>query len=138
MNNGDPMKQGILYDLLAAVSNDGDAAPVAGGIRAWELLIEQLSPVVGEIGLCALFARARHMASPQRFPLPSSSDMRSSAILLEQLESQLAEMDPAASLAFNTVLLETFVKLLSSLIGEALTARLLNTAWAVRPGGKLP
>lgn len=138
MNNGDPMRQGILYDLLAAVSNDGDADPVADGIRAWELLIVQLSPVVGEVGLCALFARARHLASPLRFPLPSSSDMRSSAVLLEQLESQLAEMDPAASLAFNTVLLETFVKLLSSLIGEALTARLLNTAWVARPGGKLP
>ena len=138
MNNGDPMRQGILYDLLAAVSNERDADPVASGIQAWELLIEQLSPLIGEVGLCALFARARHLASPRRFPLPSSSDMRSSAILLEQLESQLAEMDPAASLAFNTVLLETFVKLLSSLIGEALTARLLNTAWAARPGGKLP
>lgn len=138
MNNGDPMRQGILYDLLAAVSNESDADPVASGIQAWELLIEQLSPLIGEVGLCALFARARHLASPRRFPLPSSSDMRSSAILLEQLESQLAEMDPAASLAFNTVLLETFVKLLSSLIGEALTARLLNTAWAARPGGKLP
>lgn len=138
MNNGDPMRQGILYDLLAAVSNESDAGQVASGIQAWELLIEQLSPLIGEVGLCALFARARHLASPRRFPLPSSSDMRSSAILLEQLESQLAEMDPAASLAFNTVLLETFVKLLSSLIGEALTARLLNTAWAARPGGKLP
>lgn len=130
------MRQGILYEVLTALSKDSEPDPVAAGIPAWEQLIEQLSPLIGEMGLCALFARARHLASPQRFPLPSSSDMRSSAVLLEQLENQLSEMDPAASLAFNTVLLETFVKLLAGLIGEALTARLLNTAWAARPQGK--
>jgi len=138
MTNGDPMRQGILHDVLAALSKDSVPDPRLQGIPAWEQLIEQLSPLIGEVGLCALFARARHLTSPQRFPLPSSSDMRSSAILLEQLENQLSEMDPAASAAFNTVLLETFVKLLSGLIGEALTARLLNTAWAARPDGNQP
>ena len=36
MNNGDTMRQGVLY--------------VAHGVPAWELLIEQLSPLIGESG----------------------------------------------------------------------------------------
>ncbi len=132
------MQLGTLRDLFAALFSDPAPDSLALEISAWERLIEQLSPLIGEVGLCALFARARHVASPQRFPQPSGGDMRSSAILLEQLESHLAEMDPASRHAVNTQLLETFVKLLSGLIGEALTARILNTAWAARPDGKLP
>lgn len=137
MNNGDQLRQGIFYKVLAALSTDSKPDTAADPLPAWERLIEQLSPLIGEVGLCALFARARHLTSPQAFPQPSSSDMRSSAILLEQLERQLADMDPAARADFNMALLDTFIKLLSGLIGEALTTRLLNTAWAARPDGKL-
>lgn len=63
--------------------------------------------------------------------------MRSSAVLLEQLDGYLSGLDPGARLAYNRALLETFIKLLSGLIGEALTTRLLNKAWAARPHGKL-
>jgi hypothetical protein len=136
MINGDATRQGVLSQMLAAISNERETGAVAGCIAAWEQLIEQLSPLIGEVGLCALFARARHLANPAIHPTPTSGEMRSSAILVEQLEAQLGSMDEAAALAYNAVLLDTFTKLLSGLIGEALTARLLNTAWAARPDGK--
>lgn len=63
--------------------------------------------------------------------------MRTCAILLEQLDGQLSGLEPAARLALNRALLDTFIRLLSGLIGEALTTRILNTAWAARPQGNL-
>lgn len=137
MNNGDTMRQGVLYDVLAALSSECEPDPVAQGVPAWELLIEQLSPLIGESGLCALFARARHLTSPQSFPHPVHSEMRTCALLLEQLDGQLSGLEPAARLVLNRALLDTFIRLLSGLIGEALTTRLLNTAWAARPQGNL-
>ena len=136
MINGDATRQGVLSQMLAAISNEPESGPVAASVSAWEQLIEKLSPLIGEVGLCALFARARHLASPGSHPDPASGEMRSSALLIEQLESHLGAMEEAAALAYNAVLLDTFTKLLSGLIGEALTARLLNTAWAQRPDGK--
>lgn len=137
MNNGDTVRQGVLYDVLAALSSEREPDPVALGVPAWALLVEQLSPLLGESGLCVLFARARHLTSPQHFPYPVNSDMRTCAALLEQLDEQLSGLDPAARLALNRALLDTFIRLLSGLIGEALTTRLLNTAWAARPQGNL-
>ncbi len=136
MTNGNALRQEMIVNVLAAHNNDSDTGLSAGGIVAWERLIEQLSPLIGETGLCALYARASHIASGQRHAHPAGGELRSSALLLEALSAQLSAMDSGAAHVFNTALLETFTRLLAGLIGEALTARLLKTAWAEWPDGK--
>jgi hypothetical protein len=53
--------------------------------------------------------------------------------LLQALKDQLAAVGPGQAEEANTALLTTFTKLLSGLIGEALTVRLLNAAWSGVP-----
>lgn len=136
MKTGDATRLEMIDEVLAAHAGNSATGPGAGGTDPWERLVAQLSPLIGEVGLCALFARARHLSSPERHPYAANAELRSSKILLETLAAQLQTMEPAQARAYNAALLATFTRLLAGLIGEALTARLLNTAWAERPDRK--
>ncbi|NHZ97603.1 hypothetical protein [Massilia sp. CCM 8734] len=139
MDSSDAMRQKLIDEVLAAPS-EGDVAGnrVAGeaAMGAWERLSNHLSPLIGETALCAMVARARQLTFPDLPANPANRDLRSSAQLLERLASELAAMDAQAADTFNRALLQSFTRLLSGLIGEALTVRLMNTAWAQRSGGK--
>lgn len=132
METSDAMRQKLIDEVLAAPP-DGDGMRYQVALRAWERLAGHLSPLIGEAALCAMVARARHLSFPA---MPASRDLRSSAQLLEGLATQLAAMEAQAADTFNRTMLESFTRLLSGLIGEALTVRLMNTAWAERSGGK--
>ncbi|NHZ87624.1 hypothetical protein F2P45_01035 [Massilia sp. CCM 8733] len=135
METSDAMRQKLIDEVLAAPP-DGDGAANQAALHAWERLSRHLSPLIGEAALCAMVARARHVTVPGMPPNPASRDLRSSAQLLERLAGELAAMDAQAADTFNRALLQSFTRLLSGLIGEALTVRLMNTAWAQRSGGK--
>ncbi|NHZ39390.1 hypothetical protein [Massilia aquatica] len=135
METSDAMRQKLIDEVLAAPPQ-GDGAANELALRAWERLANHLSPLIGEAALCAMVARARHVSFPDLPAHPARGDLRSSAQLLERLASELATMDAQAADTFNRALLQSFTRLLSGLIGEALTVRLMNTAWAQRSGGK--
>lgn len=135
METSDAMRQKLIDEVLAAPP-DGDGLRSQAALRAWERLAMHLSPLVGDIALCAMFARARHLSFPAVSATPASGELRSSAQLLERLAIELAAMEPQAADSFNRAMLGSFTSLLSGLIGVSLTVRLMNTAWAKRPGGK--
>lgn len=135
METSDAMRQQMIGEVLAAQPHGGRTAAETA-LRAWERLASHLSPLIGEAALCAMVARARHVTFPDLSANPAGRDLRSSAQLLECLATELAAMDAPAADMYNRALLQSFTRLLSGLIGEALTVRLMNTAWTERSGGK--
>jgi hypothetical protein len=94
------------------------------------LVATQLAPVIGARGFEALFGRALHMTSTT-FPwLEVGANRSVGASPLPSLEGCLAGQNPAAAAEASYTLLLTFTELLTTLIGESLTTRLLAPVWA--------
>ena len=108
---------------------------LAEGMLAWEQLAGHLSSLIGEAGFCALYARSLAVAQAPEALVRSSASLRSIDTLVAQLREGLATLAPEQACVVNAAVLDTFTKLLSGLIGDGLTARLLNTAWAARSEG---
>jgi hypothetical protein len=112
----------------ARVVLDSDAANEAT-LRAWEEARTQLVPVIGENGFRILFARSLHLT---RHDFPWLSRVRTPteqplADLKASYEGETAQHAREA----NVALLVTFTSLLHTLIGKALTRRLLDPAGPV-------
>ena len=110
---------------------------VASGLRdtmkTWRRVGEQLAALIGESGFCALFERAVRMRATRYGWLSVDPARRSIDTLLAAFEQDLARTSDAEAAMANTELLHTFTKQLSTLIGEALTSRLLKEAVASTP-----
>ncbi len=118
---------------------EGDAigkADVATLVRPWLRLSEQLMPLIGESGFCALFGRALRLSTLRYERLSSCDSTRPVADLLTSLTRTLNELGPGQACAANDALLGTFTTLLGTLIGEALTKQLLHVAAVDEQGQK--
>ena len=114
-----------------------DLAPTAGAlVQPWRRLGEQLTPLIGESGFCALFGRAQRIAGVRAELLAQCVAAKPLASLFASLTGILNEIGPANAAAANTALLDTFTSLLAELIGEALTKQLLHVASAGADGQK--
>ncbi|WP_317203520.1 hypothetical protein [Janthinobacterium sp.] len=120
--------------ILAVMASDGD--PAAQALRAWERLVEHLSPLIGEAGYCALYGRALQLVAPEYPWLTASQPRQAAPALLLNLRENLSSIDPVDAGKANIALLDAFSRLLSGLIGAALTTRFLHNAWADAPEGK--
>lgn len=125
-------------------SDDGRARP--GGVppqaaaavdylRPWRRISVQLVTLIGESGFCALFGRALRTLAVRYDWLSVDPARKSIDGLLSALERDMNAADPAAAGIANAELLNTFTRQLSSLIGEALTTRLLAQATASEQDG---
>ncbi|MCD2519463.1 hypothetical protein LQ564_24470 [Massilia sp. G4R7] len=99
-------------------------------LQPWRRIAQQLCPLIGESGFCALFGRAVHMIGPEHAWLAQQQPCRSPDQLFTALEERLGSVDAAQAGAANEALLRTFTQLLAALIGEKLTQRLLASATA--------
>jgi hypothetical protein len=111
-------------------------ADVATLVQPWLRLSEQLMPLIGESGFCALFGRALRLSTPRFERLSSCDSARPVADLLTSLTRTLNEIGPGQAGAANDALLGTFTTLLGTLIGEALTKQLLHVAELSEDGRK--
>jgi hypothetical protein len=109
---------------------------VATLVQPWLRLSEQLMPLIGESGFCALFGRALRLSTPRFERLSSCDSARPVADLLTSLTRTLNEIGPGQASAANDALLGTFTTLLGTLIGEALTKQLLHVAEVSADGQK--
>jgi hypothetical protein len=109
---------------------DTEAAEVAAmAVRAWRNLALRLTPIIGVRGFHVLYARSVHLTQstfPWLASVPAQSDATESHLtgLRQSLEGEHSVLAADAQRA----LLLTFTGLLNSLIGEVLTARLLEAA----------
>lgn len=119
-------------------SNGGSAAQTGSSVdrlRPWRRISGQLTALIGESGFCALFGRALRTMAVRYEWLSVDPARKSIDGLLAALERDLSDADSIAADIANAELLNTFTRQLSTLIGEALTARLLAHATALEQDG---
>jgi hypothetical protein len=109
-------------------SASSQADEVRRRMAPWRRIGEQLVPLIGELGFCALFGRAARLLAARYDWIGAAATGKSAAALLAALEQAMAAVDPAEARVANAELLATFTRQLTALVGEALTARLLETA----------
>jgi hypothetical protein len=135
MDKNDNTRRQLIQNVLAMPDGAPAASVHAHSLACWSDLAAHLSPLIGEAGFCALYLRASSLTNAERQWPPAMQGARSVSHLLAALQDNLAALPPQQAIAANAALLDTFTKLLAGLIGEGLTTRLLNTAWADRSEG---
>lgn len=114
--------------LASRVEDDSSADQIAAACGAlWMELEAALSPIIGPRGVTALGQRSLHLASAVHPWLaarqPGGPETLNSALLVSLLAPRNSDDAAAAAETF----LQTFLDLLTSLIGGSLTERLLRT-----------
>jgi len=97
-------------------------------IQSWRRLADQLGPLIGDSGFCALFGRACRVVAPEFRWLADTPTCKTRDAQIHALDDMLASVAPGMAQAANTALLQTFAGLLDALIGPALARRLLAAA----------
>jgi hypothetical protein len=123
----------------APAPTTGASAKVSYALRAdargtWREIGNKLTALIGESGFCALFARAVHLQVPRYQWLTVDPTRRSIEAILSAFIHDTSNISDAEATMANSELLHTFTRQLSILIGEALTARILDEAVASKPG----
>ena len=128
----DLYREAIRKTLMNRVGNARDASLVAGAtLDLSQQMTASLAPVIGARGVDVLFRRSLHLAS-RTFPwLVMAGEPGDSVSLPSGLQARLADSAPDAAMEAILVLFVTFTELLSTLIGESLTERLLGRVLAL-------
>src|SRR3954468_18492985 len=114
---------------LSQLAADGaDALQIAdAAVAAWRELDVSLSLIIGRRGVAALFKRSLLLTAPAHPSLvPAHWDVETLGDF-DLLRASLKQQSAANAIATNGALLQKFVELLTSLIGESLTERLLQS-----------
>jgi hypothetical protein len=122
--------EAIRRTLAQGAGDAPDASAVAEStLNTWRQVAARLAPVIGARGVDVLFSRSLHVTSKD-FPwLAIAGNDGNSAALLDSLKARLAGRETAAAAEASHALLVTFTELLTTLIGESLTERLLGPVW---------
>ena len=108
----------------------GAHAVAEATISTWRRVDGLLVPLIGSQGVDATFRRALYLAS-KTFPwLASGEGNGDSALLLAGLKARMENRNADEAAEAGYTLLVCFTDLLMTLIGEALTERVLSPAWS--------
>jgi len=105
------------------------AALAAAARRSFDELARVLAPMIGQIGIDALAARAVHLAQWEYSWLANTRDPEHTDGPFAHVGMALEHQEPALATEAAAALLATFTGLLVTMIGEPLTARLTRQAW---------
>ena len=124
-----PNTKQVFQSALTQLSTDGvDAARVAlGAIATLQAIDAALAPIISQRGVAALYQRSLFLIRPG---FPWLVAVYEGALVpgdFSSLQTALAEQSVEDAMLGTTTLLNTFHDLLSSLIGESLTDRLLGS-----------
>jgi len=113
--------------LLAAEGASGPSAEAysAAAGKVYDKLSAQLSPLLGALGFQALLTRSAKLAQGELAWLTELAAVESST----KLRASLQALDPAAAAETAETLFGTFFALITTFIGERLTAQALRRAW---------
>jgi hypothetical protein len=120
----------VLVEAIVSVltRHAGSGAGVAAAVRrAYDDVTPVLAPLISQVGVDALVARALHVTR-RDYP----SDQAAEEEVTEpfaQVTLWLEQQDPTLAADAAAAMLATFAGLLSALIGEPLTTRYLRKAW---------
>jgi hypothetical protein len=118
------------------VASDADAPQLAEAVGAlWLEINAALHPIIGQRGVAALYHRSLALTAPARPCLaPLLAPTLPASLDPAALQAVLARLDAAEAAATGCALFDTFRALLASLVGAALTDRLLHAVWAPTTG----
>ena len=114
---------------LTQLAADGaDALQIAdSAVAVWRELDGALSPIIGRRGVAALFKRSLLLTVPEHTSLVAAHWEVETLGDFESLRATLKQHSGADAIAINGALLQQFIDLLTTLIGESLTERLLQS-----------
>lgn len=121
---------------LTQLAADGaDALRIAdSAVAVWRELDSALSPIIGQRGVAALFKRSLLLTVPEHTSLVAEHWEAQTEGDFESLRASLKRQSVSNAIATNGALLQQFVDLLTTLIGESLTERLLQSVLDNHPG----
>lgn len=126
------MKNGALSALLrygAQQAMQSDARCVAdAALSRWQAIAAALMPIVGPRGVSALLKRSLYMNQGEHRCLAVAWAPSGETVDLSALHTALSQQAADTAAAAQAALLQTFVDLLSRLVGPALTERLIGSA----------
>lgn len=112
----------------------GDVRSVADAIVAlWRDIELQLTPIIGPRGVAALHRRSLFLTAREHAWLAVGPDGATLANDLDALRSLLHQQDVDVAMTGGNALFLTFHDLLTSMVGPALTERLLRDVWDPSP-----
>jgi hypothetical protein len=107
-----------------------DATVVAAAaVRLHDRLAERLVPLIGDVGVSALWARSVHLTQREFAWLARTPPSALEEAPLTALRLCLERQPPSTAMEAAASLLATFYRLLVTLIGNVLTTRLTQEAW---------
>lgn len=114
--------------LAHGAATGADAASIAeAGCAIWRRISAVLSPVIGQMGVVALYRRSLHLTRATYPWLPAAGDDAGEHGDFAALRDALAAQPGPSAAAANIAVLATFYDILSGLVGAALTERLLGS-----------
>ena len=129
--NREPRREAI---RIALAHRSGGAPGASAVAEAATVILSQmaalLTPVIGVRGVDVIFRRSLYLTSKD-FPwLVHGEEHGDSAALLAGLKDRLAVRDAEDAAEAACALIATFIELLTTLIGESLTDRLMSPVWS--------
>ena len=125
------MRQRVFRRMLAREAGTDANAPAiaAAARRLCEHFAQQFTPLIGDAGVAAIFARSLHLTQQhvQALAPGRAPDQQDAPFAL--LQRSLEQQEPAAATETAVAVLAMVGGLLASFIGESLTTRLLREAW---------
>jgi hypothetical protein len=118
-----------LIDAVLSQAASGDSHAVGGATRdALASFSVELVALIGQRGVRSLYDRSLHLASARYAWLPPLAGAPSDEPFID-MQRTLAEHSADEALGAAAAVLIELTSLLAALIGEALTERLMRTAW---------
>lgn len=116
--------------LVNKAGPDADAASVAiAARRRFEELAGVLTPLIGQVGIDALAARALHLAQREYPWLGKTRNPEHVEGRLLDVSLSLEHQAPGLAAEAAAAVLARFTALLVTMVGEPLTVRLMRQAW---------
>jgi hypothetical protein len=107
-----------------------DARAIAArAVAAWTGIDKALSPIVGRQGVAALYKRSLHLTAAAYPWLATASEGACEPGDFSALQSAIEQQAVAQASAAQNSALDKFREMLTNLIGESLTERLLQPVW---------
>ena len=121
----------LALKVLAEHSGSAESAEAlaAAARRAYDRLVQVSTPLIGQVGVDALTARALHLAQVEYSCLVDACESEQTNEPFAQVIVSLERQNPAVATEGAAAVFATFAELLVTFIGEPLTMGLLRKAW---------
>ncbi len=135
MSTESPMGAPVSVPLAQRIAPNADTSQIADAVVAtWREIDAVLVPIIGSRGLAALYKRSIHCSAQAHPWLRIEHDAALAVVDFTELMPLLRQQERTTAMAGAAMLFSTFHQLLSSVVGSALTERLMRPVWINAPG----